>query len=77
MPHFYFSKQHTLVKRFQLPGGVPGGGQLGHELSLEVWGFTPRFDLPGVGLATSVDLGRHAVNHWTQSLPLDWIIPHH
>ena len=37
-------------------------------LSLEVWHFTLRFDLPGVGLANSVNLERRVVDHWTPRL---------
>ena len=46
-------------------------GLLGHEQIRfpQVWHFTLRFVLPGVGLATPVDLERRAVAYWTQSLP--------
>jgi hypothetical protein len=40
-----------------------------NPLSLEVWHFTLRFVLHGVGLATPVDLERRAVADRTQSLP--------
>ena len=39
-----------------------------NPLFLEVWHFTLRFVLPGVGLATPVDLERRVIAYWTQSL---------
>jgi hypothetical protein len=71
MPYFYPASSIPCRLRSSASNrleGCPTVRAQANPLSPEVWPLTLKFALPGVGLATSVDFGRHAVLYWTQSL---------